>query len=588
MKKIISLFLVMLIILTSASAKILPREEIPIDTGAEAMVALGILKGTDNGYELEREVTRAEALTFIWRTTGIAFTDIGAEIPFKDVKGHWAEDTILKFYINGFINGTSESTFEPQRTVTGKEFAKILLTVMGYEGVTIENAYEMGEASELLSNNFTKTVVHEDYPLLRSDVTRLCHSALLSRCPDGVMLYKKLIERGLYTQDDFEGILFIGCGTPAKSYFADDLNRGMDKSENYMFSPLSIKMALSLAANGAEGETLKEIAEVAEIYDVNEYNEKAKALIAEYADAKSVSLNVANSIWINKDESTKNFADTYKMTLKDFYGAEAGEVTNKNAVKTINDWVNDKTNGKIAEIINTPDFWAALVNAVYFKGGWQDEFWESATAEDDFQNADGTVGKAMYMKNIYSYGYYSDENTTIVNIPYKNTVHEVNENGEVTNFHRDDMDISMYVMMTNAESKVAELETWHGLGMIKPQRVELYLPKFKIETSIKLNDILQNAGIVRAFDKYNAQFEKMFDKRDEYNMYIDSVLHKTYIDVDEKGTEAAAVTAIMMAGAASAPKEPKVVKFDKPFTFIIRDNQNEEILFMGEYLFAER
>ena len=580
MKKLISVTIVILMLFVGASAKILPREEIPIDTGAEGMARLGILKGTEEGYELEREVTRAEALTFIWRTTGVAFTDIGADLPFEDVRGHWAQDTILKFYINGFINGTSETTFEPQRTVTGKEFVKILLSVMGYEGVTIENAFEKAGESELITNNFTETVVHENYPLLRSDVTRLCRSALLSKCPDGVMLYKKLIERGLYTRDDFEGILFDG--TPAKSYFADKLNAGMDKSENYMFSPLSIKMALALAANGAEGETLKEILSFAEIYDVDEYNENTKKLIDKYANLKSVTLNVANSIWLNKDESTKNFSENYKLTLKDFYGAEAGEVTNKNAVKTINDWVNEKTNEKIPEIISSSDFWAALVNAVYFKGGWQDEFIESATAEGDFQNADGTVGKAMYMKNIYGYGYYSDENTTVVNIPYRNYVQT-----EDNEYHHDDMDISMYVMMTNFENKVAELEWLLGLGMMKHERLELYLPKFKIETTAVLNDVLKNAGIVRAFDPYNAQFEKMFDKKDEYNMYIDTVLHKTYIDVDEKGTEAAAVTAIMMAGATSAPKEPKVVKFDKPFTFIIRDNKNEEILFMGEYAFAE-
>lgn len=579
MKKIISVIIVVLMLFVGVSAKILPREDIPIDTGAEGMARLGILKGTEEGYELQREVTRAEALTFIWRTTGVAFTDIGADLPFEDVRGHWAEDTILKFYINGFINGTSEKTFEPQRTVTGKEFVKILLSVMGYEGVTIENAFEKAKESELITNNFTETVIFENYPLFRSDVTRLCHSALLSKCPDGVMLYKKLIEKGLYTYDDFEGILF--CGLPQKSYFADKLNEGMDKSENYMFSPLSIKMALALAANGAEGETLKEILSFAEIYNVDEYNEKTKKLIDKYANLKSVTLDVANSIWINKDVSTKNFSESYKLSLKDFYGATSGEVTNKNAVKTINDWVNDKTNGKIPEIISSPDFWAALVNAVYFKGGWQDEFIENATEEGDFQNADGTTGKAMYMKNIYGYGYFEDEHTILINIPYKNYVQT-----EDNSYHHDDMNISMYVMMTDAENKVAKLENLLGLGMVKHERIELYLPKFKIETSVVLNDILKNAGIVRAFDKYSAQFEKMFDKKDEYNMYIDTVLHKTYIAVDEKGTEAAAVTAIMMAGAASAPKEPKVVKFDKPFTFIIRDNKNEEILFMGEYAFA--
>lgn len=581
MKKFISLILVIILLFTSVSARVLPREQIPVDTGAEGMAELGILKGTEKGYELEREVTRAEALTFIWRTVGISFVDIGANMPFEDVKGHWAEDTILKFYINGYINGTSETTFEPDRSVTGKEFVKILLTAMGYEGITIENAFDMGKTTELISNNFTETVVHENYPLLRSDVTRLCHSALLSKCPEGIMLYRKLIDMGLYTYEDFEGILF--CATPAKSYFADDINRGMSESENYMFSPLSIKMALAIAANGAEGDTYKEICEVAELYNIDEYNVLAEKLIYDYANAKSMKLSVANSIWLNKDVSTKNFSKDYKDLVGNFYGAAAEEVNRSNAVSKINRWVSEKTNGKITEIIDSPEFWAALVNAVYFSGNWNNEFDESATKEDNFYNFDGTVSKAEFMNEVASFMYFSEGNTTVIELPYENTIHTLNDDGTVADFHRDDLNISMYIMMSDNENKVAELENIIGLGRMKGERVNLFLPKFKIETSILLNDVLKNAGIITAFDAFEAEFEKMFDKKDEFNMYIDKILHKTYIDVNEKGTEAAAVTAIMMAGAASAPKEPIEVKFDKPFTFVIRDNNNEEILFMGEY-----
>jgi len=586
MKKIFALLLAALMLFVFASAAILPREEIPIDTGAEGMAILGILKGTDIGYELEREVTRAEALTFIWRTTGVAFSDIAmADFPFEDVKGHWAADVIEKFYIAGYIDGTSATTFQPQRTVTGKEFLKILLTVMGYSEVTIENALEIGKAADVINNNFTKSVVEGNYSLLRSDVTRLCRSALTAKCADGQILYKKLIDNGLYTQNDFEGILF--CATPAKSYFADDLNSGMPKNSNYMFSPLSIKMALVLAANGAVGETYKEISEVAEIYDIAQYNETAKSLIESYLEAKAVKLSIANSIWLNKDESTKNFARTYKDTVYSYYGAEAKEVDRKNAVKTINNWVADKTNEKIPEIINSADFWAALVNAVYFSGNWNNEFEEELTSKDNFYNFNGTVSKAEFMQNTANFMYFADDKTTVIELPYESTTHTLNDDGSVADFHRDNVNISMYIMMTDYENRVAELENIIGLGRMKGQRIHLYVPKFKIETSIELNDILKNAGIIKAFDAFEAEFEKMFDKKDEFNMYIDKILHKTYINVDEKGTEAAAVTAIMMAGAASAPTEPIEVKFDKPFTFVIRDNTNEEILFMGEYMIAE-
>jgi len=171
----------------------------------------------------------------------------------------------------------------------------------------------------------------------------------------------------------------------------------------------------------------------------------------------------------------------------------------------------------------------------------------------------------------------------MVKLPFKNVVSD-----EKGNIIRDDVKISMYAVMGGNDYKSALVESCKLHNKFEFKKVELHFPKFRIEYSSLMNDILKEMGIKRGFDKYNAQFERMFDKKDIYNMYIDSVLHKTYIDVDEKGCEAAAVTAVMMEGAAMAPKpeEPEIIKFDKPFTFIIFDETNNEVLFMGEHSFA--
>ena len=331
MKKLFALCLAAVLLLSLsipclAAETMLARGEIPPLTvnsvEAAGLKTLGILKGTDSGMELDRNVTRAEAVMLIWRTTGTAFNDIGyLEPSFSDISGHWAEDAIEKFYHAGFVDGTSKTTFEPDRFVTGQEFVKILLTVMGYEGVTLENAYDKGKETGVLSNNFTKSVVYNNVDLLRGDAARLCFHALTAEMPEGEMLYKTLIDKGIYEQKDFEGVLFAGCGSPAayQENFVDKLNAQMPKDENYMFSPLSIKMAFAMAANGAGGETKSQILNALEIDDLNAYNQKSKELIAHYNQSELLKFNVANSIWINKDRMSLDFTETFKKTVQEFY-----------------------------------------------------------------------------------------------------------------------------------------------------------------------------------------------------------------------------------------------------------------------------
>lgn len=367
--------------------------------------------------------------------------------------------------------------------------------------------------------------------------------------------------------------------------FTDKINAQMPTDKNYMFSPMSIKMALALAANGASGETQQQILNALGLSSLDEFNSLSKDLIARYSQTDILKLNIANSIWVNKDKTSQNFSEVFKKTATDFYDAEVKSINNSNAVKEINGWVSDKTNGKIPTIIqNADDFWAMLINAIYFKGAWQDEFSVNATKPDQFNNADGTKITVDFMNKTKWFPYAETKSVKMIELPYKNRVDKISEDGEYLGTDKyDDLDVSMYLIMPEDDiNPEAELSAAIKDEAFKSTYIKMAMPKFKIDYSTDLNDIFMNMGITTAFDEKNADFTKMFDKG---NMWFTKTIHKTFIDVDEKGTEAAAVTAIGMAGSA-LPPEPIELKFNKPFYFAIRDNTSGETLFMGRYAFA--
>lgn len=588
MKKWLSLVLCVALVLGLSTAAFaaektdLTREEIPLaTTEADALAKLDVLQGTENGYELEKPVTRAEALTFALRVSGIAFPDIAYETPaFSDISGHWAADTIEKFHHAGLINGTTATTFEPERAVTGKEFVKILLTALGYSDITIENAYEKGVAAGLLENNFTKSVVYQNESLIRSDVVRLCFAAFTAKLPNDTMLYKDLLTKGVYQESDFDGTLWV-TDTAANIEFADALNKQMPQDENYLFSPLSIKMALAMAANGATGETQSQILQACGIEDLDAFNASVQEMLATYSQTDLLKLTIANSLWLNESKTDQQFAGDYKNVITKFYQATVGTVTDSNAVATINDWASEKTNGKIPTIVSDHEFWAMLVNAIYFKGNWQNEFNEQATAKADFTGKDGVKTQLDFMNRTDWMNYASYNGVQIVELPYQNRQDHFSADGEYLNTQEyPDLDISMYILL--AENGNVDAAAALQAANFNRTYVALSLPKFKVESDLNLNDMLKNLGVQKAFAE-DAEFTTMFDKD---TMFITDVLHKTYITVDEKGTEAAAVTAIGMAGT-SLPPEPITFCADKPFTFVIQDNGTGEILFLGQYAYGK-
>ena len=226
-----------------------------------------------------------------------------------------------------------------------------------------------------------------------------------------------------------------------------------------------------------------------------------------------------------------------------------------------------------------------LLDFAYFKGAWENEFNTYLTKPDEFTNADGTKMQTDFMNKTSWIPYAETKSAKIIELPYKNRVDKFSDSGEYIDTDSfDDLDVSMYLMLAdsgiNAER---ELDTAITDENFKRTYTKLSMPKFKIEYSERLNDTLKNISIKTAFDTKTARFEKMFDSG---NMWFTDTIHKTFISVDEKGTETAAVTSIGMGGSA-LPPEPIELKFNKPFYFASRDNTSGEILFMGGYAFAE-
>ncbi len=557
---------------TKDSAYTIGNSDIPIpmaEENADVLNKLGLFQGTDNGYELEKPVTRAEAITMVLRMIGEEKDAAGSNSgrDFSDVaSSHWAYANIGYAAGKGYINGTSETTFDPERTVTGREFVKMLLSAFGYQGITIEDAYDAGIKYALLVNNYTKLAVSaEDYPLLRNDVVNLCYCALLARTPDGRSLKDKLIEKGVVDEQRLNSLILAECSDTGEG-FAWGLNRLMPVSKNYMFSPLSIKMALAIASVGANGETKDEILNTLQIDDLDSFNQACAQLIEEYSGNEKVKLNIANSLWLNTDYyKDVDFKSAFADTIQKYYHADSEKVNNTNAVRMVNDWVKNKTNGKISQIISSSDFLACIVNAVYFKGEWAKQFSKGATQKAEFTDRDGKKSEIDFMNMTDYFGYYADDSVQMIKLPYK------------------DGKTSMYVALTAGRAMALDA----SIEKMEAKRVKLSLPKFKTEFGITLNSILSNMGIRAAFDDNKADFTAMFTDTPN-NVCITEVSHKTFIDVDENGTEAAAATAIAIRATSVLPEEPPVeFAADKPFTYFIRDDANGEILFMGEYAYAD-
>jgi serpin B len=345
-------------------------------------------------------------------------------------------------------------------------------------------------------------------------------------------------------------------------------------SKNVFVSPSSVILALAMTYNGAEGETRQAMARALEIeglslQEVNRAFADLKSALGT-ADPK-LQLKIANSLWARKGVSLK---PDFIQRTKEFYAAEVTSLdfSDPNAPATINSWVKNNTGDRIDKIVDkiSDDTILFLINAIYFKGQWTIEFDKSKTREDDFKLADGSQKRLPMMSQSGKYNYYKGKDFQAVSLPYGT--------GRM----------NMYVFLPDKsttldqfERKLAvqDWETWLKNFRVAPG--ELMLPRFKVEYEVDLNDVLKALGMAEAFDPLRANFSGIAQPGQE-RIYISKVKHKTFGEVNEEGTVAAAVTSVTaVMTSVQAPQENFIMKVDRPFFVAIRDNQTGTLLFMG-------
>lgn len=344
-----------------------------------------------------------------------------------------------------------------------------------------------------------------------------------------------------------------------------------DGNGNVFISPISLYMALSMLYNGAEGKTKEEIAKVLHVegMDVSELNKANASLISQLQnDSTQIQLNVANSIWLNDDF---HFRSNFAKNNSDYFNAKIQEINinDQKSLKMINDWVKKSTNGKIDKIVDDSldrELVAMLINAIYFKGDWTYKFDKEQTQKQPFHIKDGTTKDVPLMVQNEKLAYFEHEKFQAVSLPY----------GDET--------MNMKVLLPKENSSIEELEGMLTVDNWKQWNTAFYkkngtilLPKFQLEYEALLNDTLANLGMPTAF-KNNANFSRMIEEMN--SLFISEVKQKTFIDVNEEGTEGAAVTSVSIAET-SAPAESFYMKVNRPFFIAITDDQTGTILFMG-------
>jgi len=338
-------------------------------------------------------------------------------------------------------------------------------------------------------------------------------------------------------------------------------------------SPVSVSMALGMTLNGANGTTRDAMARTLEFSGMSQddINTTYKSLIAHLIglDPK-VKFQIANSIWYRPD---LNVEQSFKDVNKQNFDAEINSIdfSDPSAPKTINGWVDRNTNGKIKEIVPDPiprDLVMYLINAIYFKGTWTYRFDTSLTRNDFFTLADGSRKPCKMMSQGGEFDYYADDQLQAIDMPYG------------------DAGFSATILLpkagTNIETFVGQLtqqqwNTW--IGRMNKTKGDIYLPKFKLEYKKKLNDMLIAMGMSIAFTPGAADFRNI-DRRG--GLFISEVMHKTFVQVDEEGTEAAAVTSVGISRTSIGPSDNFVMRVDRPFMVVIHEHHSGTILFIGK------
>ncbi len=352
--------------------------------------------------------------------------------------------------------------------------------------------------------------------------------------------------------------------------FGIDLFRkaALSEDDNMMLSPLSASTAISMLLNGCEGETYTQIRDMLGYngLTLDEINENYNSLVSQLLTIDpDVQLSMANSVWYNQDFMVKqNFIERINVAYKAKVGAL--DFLSPSAIPTINDWAKDNTNGKIEKVLEEIDTDAVmfLMNALYFKGDWTYKFDKNQTAQKLFypQNSDPKNVEMMHAGKPFRL--YSGNDFKSMELPYGQqnfAMVIILPNGPLHGF-----------IESFSGDKWEEITT--SLDVIKPDFYDISLPKFKFEYEKILNDQLRSLGMTDAFIPLTANLSGISDG----NIYVDFVQQNTFVDVNEEGTEAAAVTTIGI----RTTSMPEPIEVNKPFIFAIRERTTNTLLFIGK------
>lgn len=340
------------------------------------------------------------------------------------------------------------------------------------------------------------------------------------------------------------------------------------ETENLMISPISISYALSMTLNGAAGDTREAMMEALRLNNITleEINNSYKSLSNKITDIdKRVVMNIANSVWVEDRLIVK---ETFIDALIEYFEAEGRQfnINDPGIVDEVNNWISDNTNGKIDDMISDipQDVVMLLINAIYFNGKWKYQFDKDMTSAEDFYLEQGSVVNADMMHIESAYKIFSNEDLTIAELPYGqgNFVMDVilPAQGKTT---------TEILPLLTAANMAAWLEDMYE------REIEIYMPRFKYKYKLELKDVLTTMGMGVAFSGA-ADFSNISDQ----GLAISRVLHQTFIDNKEEGTEAAAATVVMVE-LTSLPPESDILRLNRPFFYIIRETSTNTIIFMG-------
>lgn len=361
--------------------------------------------------------------------------------------------------------------------------------------------------------------------------------------------------------------------------FAFDIFERINQKEsdkNFFISPLSVSTALAMTANGADGDTKTAIRQAIHLDDLDDaamnkaYRDLVKFLLT--LDDK-VTLELANSNWY---KNVYHIKDTFEQILLEYYDAEvkAADFSDPATKDLINSWIEDKTHGKIKDMLDEvpSDAVMYLINAIYFKAQWKYKFDEDKTKDSNFYLEDGSEIRVptMYSKGVKVSRYYTN-GFQYIELPYGN--------GQ----------FNMVILLPDRGRTVDEviggLDAASFAGYVHDAdtaTVEVYMPKFKMKYKTLLNEVLSDMGMGIAFGG-GADFSNLFEE--QLNLEISRVIHQSFIEVNEEGSEAAAATIVEIRETSIGPGEgPSMIHIDRPFAFFIAEKHSNTILFAGKML----